>query len=47
MILLHYVVQILDLPDPDGRFPLGVDGLQGGQIGAWFENRRFWVTRTS
>jgi hypothetical protein len=29
MILLDDVVQILDLPDLDGRFPLSVDGLPG------------------
>jgi hypothetical protein len=32
MILLDDIVRILDLPDLDGRFPLGVDDLEGGQI---------------
>ncbi|CAE6944324.1 hypothetical protein R69927_07843 [Paraburkholderia domus] len=36
MILLDYVVQILDLPDLDRRFPFSVDGLQGRQIGPAF-----------
>jgi hypothetical protein len=36
MILLDDVVQILDLPDLYGRFPLSVDGLQGGQISPAF-----------
>ena len=36
MILFDDVVQILDLSDLDGCFPLSVDGLQGGQIGPAF-----------
>lgn len=33
MILLDDIIHILDLSDPDGRFPFGVDGLKGRQIG--------------
>jgi hypothetical protein len=36
MILLHDVVQILDLPDLDGHFAFSVDGLEGGQISPAF-----------
>jgi hypothetical protein len=36
MVMLDDVVQILDLPDLDGRFPFSVDGLKGRQIGAAF-----------
>ena len=36
MILFDHVVQILDLPDLDGRFPCRVDGLQSRQIGSAF-----------
>ena len=36
MVVLDNVVQILVLPDFDGRFPLSIDRLQGGQIGAVF-----------
>jgi hypothetical protein len=32
MTLFDDVVQMLDLPDLDGRFPFSVDGLKGGQI---------------
>jgi hypothetical protein len=34
MVLLDNVVQILVLPDLDGRFPSSIDHLQGRQIGA-------------
>jgi hypothetical protein len=30
VIPLDDLVQVLDLSDLDGRFPLSVDGLQGG-----------------
>jgi hypothetical protein len=33
------VVQVLVLANPDGRFALGVDGLERGQIGSAFINR--------
>ncbi len=33
MVLLHDIVEILDLADLDGRFTLGVHGVQPGQIG--------------
>src|SRR5471032_2334532 len=36
MILLDDVVQVLDLSGLDGRFPLSLDGLQGGQISPAF-----------
>jgi hypothetical protein len=36
MVLLDDVVQVLDLPDLDGRFPFSVEGLEGGQISAAF-----------
>jgi hypothetical protein len=36
MILFDDVVQILDLPDLDGRLLFSVDGLKGGQIGPVF-----------
>jgi hypothetical protein len=30
-ILLHHVVQVLDLPDPDECFPFSIDCLRGGK----------------
>jgi hypothetical protein len=36
VILLDDVIQVLDLSDPDGCFPLSVDGLEGGEIGPAF-----------
>jgi hypothetical protein len=36
VILLHDVIQVLALSDPDGRFPLSVDALEGSQIGPAF-----------
>jgi len=32
MVLFNKVVQILVLPDFDGRFPVSIDRVQGGQI---------------
>jgi hypothetical protein len=40
MILFDDVVQILDLPDLDRRFPFSVDGLQDRQIGPAFIRER-------
>jgi hypothetical protein len=36
VILLDDVIQVLALSDPDARFPLSVDGLEGGEIGPAF-----------
>jgi hypothetical protein len=36
MVLLDSVVQVLVLANLDGRFTLGVDGLERGQIGSAF-----------
>jgi hypothetical protein len=36
VVLLNNVVQLLNLPDLDGRFPLSIDALEGSQIGAAF-----------
>jgi hypothetical protein len=36
MVLLDNVVEILVLPDCDGRFTFSIDRLQGGQIGTAF-----------
>lgn len=33
MVLFHDIVEILGLADPDGRFTIGVHGVQPGQIG--------------
>jgi hypothetical protein len=36
VILLDDLIQVLDLSNPDGRFPLSVDALEGTQIGRAF-----------
>jgi len=36
MVLLHEVVEIFGLADPDGRFTIGIDGFERSEIGAAF-----------
>jgi len=40
MVLFDVVVQVLVLANLDGRFALGVDGLERGQNGPTFIDRR-------
>ena len=43
MVLLDNVIQILVLPDFDGRFTFRINRIQGGQIGTAFVNgNRLW-----
>jgi hypothetical protein len=43
VILLDDVIQVLALSDPDARFPLSVDGLEGGEIGPNAVQLRFFL----
>lgn len=43
MILLNEIVQVPDLPDPDGRFPFGVQSFERSPVRAALVDGKPWT----